>query len=179
MAKINPKSIFAISKKEFLDNIRNKWIILLTVIFVLLIVIFSYVAGGGPGGRHGRFARRGGPGNPGHTERRDVAAGPAGGPRGGREALLAYPNGRNGEQRARLAVWIRAEATAASSQRRSRQDAPCLSELRTKHAAASSRNGVVGSKGTNTPIKPSPTEVAPRVTNVHLCSDALLTALSP
>ena len=49
MSKFNPKSVFAIAKKEFLDNIRNKWIILLTIIFVILIVLFSYVAGG-PGG---------------------------------------------------------------------------------------------------------------------------------
>ena len=45
MSKFNPKSVFAIAKKEFLDNIRNKWIILLTIIFVILIVLFSYVAG--------------------------------------------------------------------------------------------------------------------------------------
>jgi len=45
MAGINPKAIYTIAKKEFLDNIRNKWIIVLTIIFVLLIIIFSYVAG--------------------------------------------------------------------------------------------------------------------------------------
>jgi len=45
MTVINPKAIYTIAKKEFLDNIRNKWIIILTVIFVLLIIIFSYVAG--------------------------------------------------------------------------------------------------------------------------------------
>jgi len=45
MVGINPKAIYTIAKKEFLDNIRNKWIILLTIIFVLLIVVFSYVAG--------------------------------------------------------------------------------------------------------------------------------------
>ena len=50
MARINPKAIYTIAKKEFLDNIRNKWIIILTVIFVLLIIIFSYVAGGQTGG---------------------------------------------------------------------------------------------------------------------------------
>ena len=37
MAKFNPKSIYAIAKKEFLDNIRNKWIILLTIIFFMLL----------------------------------------------------------------------------------------------------------------------------------------------
>jgi len=50
MSGINPRAIYTISKKEFLDNIRNKWIILLTIIFILLIVIFSYVAGGQAGG---------------------------------------------------------------------------------------------------------------------------------
>lgn len=47
MAIINPKMIYTIAKKEFLDNIRNRWIILLTVIFIILIIAFSYVAGGG------------------------------------------------------------------------------------------------------------------------------------
>ncbi|EMR73318.1 ABC-type transport system involved in multi-copper enzyme maturation, permease component [Thermoplasmatales archaeon SCGC AB-539-N05] len=50
MTNINPKAIFTIAKKEFLDNIRNKWIIVLTVIFVLLVIVFSYVAGGQTGG---------------------------------------------------------------------------------------------------------------------------------
>jgi len=45
MAIINPKSIYTIAKKEFLDNIRNKWVILLTIIFIILIIVFSYVAG--------------------------------------------------------------------------------------------------------------------------------------
>ena len=45
MARINPKVIYTIAKKEFMDNIRNKWIILLTIIFVILIIVFSYVAG--------------------------------------------------------------------------------------------------------------------------------------
>jgi len=44
-----PKSIYIVAKKEFLDNIRNKWVILLTILFVLLIVVFSYVAGGQTG----------------------------------------------------------------------------------------------------------------------------------
>lgn len=47
MAGFNPKAMYTIAKKEFLDNIRNKWIILLTVLFVILIIVFSYVAGGG------------------------------------------------------------------------------------------------------------------------------------
>jgi ABC-type transport system involved in multi-copper enzyme maturation permease subunit len=50
MGGINLRAIFTISKKEFLDNIRNKWVILLSIIFTLLIIIFSYVAGGQTGG---------------------------------------------------------------------------------------------------------------------------------
>jgi len=52
MDGFNPKAVFTIAKKEFLDNIRNKWVILLTIIFVLLILIFSYVAGGQTGGEN-------------------------------------------------------------------------------------------------------------------------------
>jgi len=55
MVGINPKAIYTIAKKEFLDNIRNKWIIVLTVIFVLLIIIFSYVAGAGLDGSLGNM----------------------------------------------------------------------------------------------------------------------------
>jgi len=47
MKKFNPKAMYTIAKKEFLDNIRNKWIILLTILFVLIIVVFSYAAGSG------------------------------------------------------------------------------------------------------------------------------------
>lgn len=50
MAGFNLKSVYAMAKKEFLDNIRNKWIILLTIIFALLIFVFSYLAGGQTGG---------------------------------------------------------------------------------------------------------------------------------
>lgn len=50
MLAINPKSIYIIAKKEFLDNIRNKWFLLLTVLFIILILAFSYVAGGQTGG---------------------------------------------------------------------------------------------------------------------------------
>ena len=47
MKKFNPKAMYTVAKKEFLDNIRNKWIILLTFLFVLIIVLFSYAAGSG------------------------------------------------------------------------------------------------------------------------------------
>ena len=55
MAGINPKAIYTIAKKEFMDNIRNKWIIVLTIIFVLLIIVFSYVAGAGLDGSLGNM----------------------------------------------------------------------------------------------------------------------------
>jgi ABC-type transport system involved in multi-copper enzyme maturation permease subunit len=41
----NLKSIYTIAKKEFLDNIRNKWIIVLTVLLFILVLVFSYLAG--------------------------------------------------------------------------------------------------------------------------------------
>jgi ABC-type transport system involved in multi-copper enzyme maturation permease subunit len=46
MARFNYKSIYSIAKKEFLDNIRNKWIIVLTILLLLLVIVFSYLAGG-------------------------------------------------------------------------------------------------------------------------------------
>ena len=45
MKMFNPRTIYTVAKKEFLDNIRNKWVIFLTIIFVLIIILFSYVAG--------------------------------------------------------------------------------------------------------------------------------------
>ena len=50
MAGINPKAIYTIAKKEFLDNIRNKWIIVITIIFIILTIASSYLAGGQAGG---------------------------------------------------------------------------------------------------------------------------------
>jgi ABC-type transport system involved in multi-copper enzyme maturation permease subunit len=49
MVQFNPKKMLTIAKKEFMDNIRNKWIIVLTIIFVILIIVFSYVAGAAGG----------------------------------------------------------------------------------------------------------------------------------
>jgi Cu-processing system permease protein len=39
---MNLYSIFSIAKKEYMDNFRNTWIIILTFIFALLVLIFSY-----------------------------------------------------------------------------------------------------------------------------------------
>ena len=50
MFRINPKAIYTIAKKEFLDNIRNKWIIVMTIIFIILTIVSSYLAGGQAGG---------------------------------------------------------------------------------------------------------------------------------
>jgi ABC-type transport system involved in multi-copper enzyme maturation permease subunit len=46
MAGFNTKSVYSIAKKEFLDNIRNKWIIVLTILLLILVIVFSYLAGG-------------------------------------------------------------------------------------------------------------------------------------
>ena len=43
------KSIYYIAKKEFLDNIRNKWVIILTALLFLLVLLFSYLGGRGGG----------------------------------------------------------------------------------------------------------------------------------
>jgi ABC-type transport system involved in multi-copper enzyme maturation permease subunit len=50
MAGINLRAIYTIAKKEFLDNIRNKWIILVSIIFIILTIASSYLAGGQTGG---------------------------------------------------------------------------------------------------------------------------------
>ncbi len=46
---MNPRAIYSVAKKEFADNLRNKWVIALTVIFIILTLATSYLAGaGGP-----------------------------------------------------------------------------------------------------------------------------------
>jgi ABC-type transport system involved in multi-copper enzyme maturation permease subunit len=46
MLGINFKTIYTIAKKEFLDNIRSKWIILISGIFIILTILSAYVSGG-------------------------------------------------------------------------------------------------------------------------------------
>ena len=46
MLGINPQTIYIIAKKEFMDNIRSKWIIVISLIFIILTIASSYVAGG-------------------------------------------------------------------------------------------------------------------------------------
>jgi ABC-type transport system involved in multi-copper enzyme maturation permease subunit len=49
MITVNPRAVYTIAKKEFMDNMRNRWIVILTILFILLVMVFSYVAGGQPG----------------------------------------------------------------------------------------------------------------------------------
>ncbi|MFQ6106802.1 MAG: ABC transporter permease [Thermoplasmata archaeon] len=48
--KVNPRAIYSVAKKEFADNVRNKWIIALTVIFAMMTLLASYMAGAQAGG---------------------------------------------------------------------------------------------------------------------------------
>jgi ABC-type transport system involved in multi-copper enzyme maturation permease subunit len=43
---INFRAIYSVSKKEFSDNLRNKWILALTAIFIITTLASSYLAGG-------------------------------------------------------------------------------------------------------------------------------------
>ncbi len=43
---INTRSVYTMAKKEFADNVRNKWVLSLIVIFVLLTIVASYLAAG-------------------------------------------------------------------------------------------------------------------------------------
>ncbi|MCK4949370.1 MAG: ABC transporter permease, partial [Thermoplasmata archaeon] len=47
MMGIGLKAIYSVAKKEFADNVRNRWIVALTVIFAILTLLASYVTGGG------------------------------------------------------------------------------------------------------------------------------------
>lgn len=42
----NLKAVYTIAKKEFADNVRNKWILALIIIFVAMTLLASYVTGG-------------------------------------------------------------------------------------------------------------------------------------
>ena len=43
------KTVFYLAKKEFIDNFRNYWIIILSVIFTILVLVFSYFGATGLG----------------------------------------------------------------------------------------------------------------------------------
>ncbi len=47
---ININKVRAIAKKEFMDNVRNKWVLALSVIFLLLVILMSYFGGAASGG---------------------------------------------------------------------------------------------------------------------------------
>ena len=44
---LNPRATYAIAKKEFFDNARNKWILAMIAIFLILTIASSVMAGGG------------------------------------------------------------------------------------------------------------------------------------
>ena len=43
----NPRSVYIIAKKEFADNVRNRWIVALIAIFLILTIASSFMAGRG------------------------------------------------------------------------------------------------------------------------------------
>ena len=45
--ELNISNVITIAKKEFMDNLRNNWIMILTVLFVILTLVISFVSGGG------------------------------------------------------------------------------------------------------------------------------------
>jgi ABC-type transport system involved in multi-copper enzyme maturation permease subunit len=50
MVGFNLKTVYTIAKKEFMDNIRNKWIIAISIIFIILTLVSAYLAGAQTGG---------------------------------------------------------------------------------------------------------------------------------
>ena len=48
--EMNPNKIFAIAKKKFMDNVRNKWVLVLILIFMILTIVLSYFGGASSGG---------------------------------------------------------------------------------------------------------------------------------
>ncbi len=44
---LDPKKVYAIAKKELADNVRNRWIIAIIIIFVILTIATSILAGRG------------------------------------------------------------------------------------------------------------------------------------
>jgi Cu-processing system permease protein len=50
---LNPRSVYVIAKKEFADNVRNRWIIALIAIFLILTIASAFMAGEGSVGEMG------------------------------------------------------------------------------------------------------------------------------
>ncbi len=44
---LNPRSVYIIAKKEFADNVRNRWIVALIAIFLILTIASAFMAGTG------------------------------------------------------------------------------------------------------------------------------------
>lgn len=40
--EINPQKVYSIAKKEYMDNLRSKWILALTILFLVLTLVVSY-----------------------------------------------------------------------------------------------------------------------------------------
>jgi ABC-type transport system involved in multi-copper enzyme maturation permease subunit len=45
--EFNIRNVIIIAKKEFMDNLRNNWIMTLTILFIILTLVISFVSGGG------------------------------------------------------------------------------------------------------------------------------------
>ncbi len=48
--RLDLRAVWALLKKEFLDNVRNRWIIALSAIFIILTLVVSYFGGAQTGG---------------------------------------------------------------------------------------------------------------------------------
>jgi len=46
---LNLKAVYSVAKKEFADNVRSKWIVALIVIFAVMTLLASYLAGASAG----------------------------------------------------------------------------------------------------------------------------------
>ena len=46
----NFRKVKAIARKEFMDNVRNKWVLALSLLFLVLVMVFSYFGGASSGG---------------------------------------------------------------------------------------------------------------------------------
>lgn len=47
---LNPRTVLALARKEFLDSVRNKWIIAVTAVFIILTLVASYLGAAQTGG---------------------------------------------------------------------------------------------------------------------------------
>jgi ABC-type transport system involved in multi-copper enzyme maturation permease subunit len=46
MMALSMRAVYTVAKKEFADNVRNKWVLALIIVFVILTVAASFLAGG-------------------------------------------------------------------------------------------------------------------------------------